>query len=79
MRAWIATLILAGIPAGCSSSAPAKPADKPAPGKPPPGEIVTEQVLKMNSAEYGRPAATFRPGTVSSIAAPKSTRTATGF
>ena len=114
MRAWIATLFLAGIP-GCSSTTPAerttgarqptaaaepvaakpaaaptaaqpgtaqpasaKPAN-PADAGPPPGDIVTAEVLKMNGPEYGRPAARWRPGSVAPIAAPPSTRTASGF
>ncbi|HEX2692081.1 MAG TPA: PQQ-binding-like beta-propeller repeat protein [Kofleriaceae bacterium] len=98
MRAWIATLLFTGIPAGCSSStkpaSPTAPAPahgeapaKPAPGKPaiatdaeaPKTEIVTAEILKMNGTEYGRPGATWNSGSVAPIAAPRSTRTATGF
>jgi len=100
MRAWIATLIPAGILAGCSSSPPidraqakppaAKPASaaeptaaKPAAAKPagdaPQGEIVTAAVNQMNGAEFGRPAAAFRAGSVAPISAPPAARTATGF
>lgn len=45
----------------------------------PPGELVTDAVLKMNSAEYGRPPTQFRPGHVSPRAAPKAQKTPTGF
>ncbi len=45
----------------------------------PSGELVTELVVKMNSAEYGRPPTTFRPGHVSPRAAPKAQPTPTGF
>jgi len=111
MRAWIATLLPAGILAGCSSSAPieraaatAKPppaAQAPAPTTQAPAaptpdtpaapvaarvnaaapatEIVTAEILKMNGAAYGRPAAKWNPGAVAQIAAPKSVKTATGF
>src|SRR5262245_2690189 len=104
MRAWIATLLIAGIP-GCSSRSaertskvvppvappapaiaaaeapPATGAAKPPPGEPspPPGEIVTAEIQKMNGDGYGRPAATWRKGSVAPIAVPASTRTATGF
>jgi Ca-activated chloride channel homolog len=84
MRAWIATLIVAGIP-GCSQVS-AEPARKAEPAKagakqagPPPGEIATADVLKMNGDNFGRPAAKFRAGSVEPIHGPKSTRTATGF
>jgi outer membrane protein assembly factor BamB len=101
MRAWIATLLFAGIPAGCSSSAkppsPTEPAPAPAsvtqaPSQPKPdtpaaptdtdapqSEIVTAEILKMNGADYGRPSATWNPGSVASIATPRSTKTPTGF
>jgi len=52
---------------------------KPDPDKPSGGEIVTAEVLKMNGAEFGRPASKFRPGSVSAVPAPKSSKTATGF
>ncbi|MGH9889231.1 MAG: PQQ-binding-like beta-propeller repeat protein, partial [bacterium] len=57
--------------------APSKP--KPDPDKPSGGEIVTAEVLKMNGAELGRPASKFRSGSVSSVPAPKSSKTASGF
>ena len=83
MRAWIATLILAGIPA-CSPVSADPKADPKAGAKqaqpgPPPGEIVTADILKMNGDNFGRPAAKFRPGSVEPIHAPASKRTATGF
>ena len=81
--------------AGCSSAAPkpassdhlpvavtspAKPqVAKPDNDAPPQGEIVTAAVLAMNAPELGRPSSKFRPGSVASIAAPKSVQTATGF
>lgn len=45
----------------------------------PSGELVTEAVQKMNSAEYGRPPTKFRPGHVSPRAAPRAQKTPTGF
>jgi outer membrane protein assembly factor BamB len=94
MRAWIATLLIAGIP-GCwprsvertptaeppAAPPPAPPAARPAPAEPgpPPGEIVTAQIQRMNGDGYGRPAATWNRGSVAAIAVPASTRTATGF
>jgi outer membrane protein assembly factor BamB len=77
-------------PAPALAAEPGKPApnkpdpDKPAPAKPKPvkaaeSEIVTAEVLKMNGADYGRPASKFRPGSVSSIPVPRSSKTATGF
>jgi outer membrane protein assembly factor BamB len=70
MRAWIATLILAGC-----APASAEPKQTAAP----PGEIVTADVLQMNSAGFGRPAGKFRSGSVEPIRAPQPARTATGF
>ena len=77
------------------SPAPAKPAAPPTAQAAPPaadarpapprrndlpeGDIVTADVLKMNGANYGRPAATFRRGSVSPIPAPSATRTKAGF
>src|SRR3954469_22116886 len=95
MRAWIATLLIAGIP-GCSprsaertstavppvappSPAPAAARPPPAEPGPPPGEIITAEIQNMNGDRYGRPAATWNQGSVASIAVPASARTATGF
>ncbi len=103
MRAWIATLVIAGIP-GCSSrstegtvtakpptappAAPAQAEAPPAPAAtkppaaqpgPPPGEIVTADVQKMNSDNYGRPSAKWNHGSVAAIRVPASVHTATGF
>jgi outer membrane protein assembly factor BamB len=64
----------------------AEPAPAPAPTAPaaiandaPKGEIVTAEVEKMNSGEYGRPPVKFRPGHVSPRKPAPTTRTATGF
>lgn len=45
----------------------------------PQGEIVTAEVLKMNSSEYGRPPTEFRKGHPTKRAAPKAQKTANGF
>jgi outer membrane protein assembly factor BamB len=45
----------------------------------PKGEIVTDQVVAMNSDKYGRPPTDFKKGSVDSIPAPKAKQTATGF
>jgi outer membrane protein assembly factor BamB len=45
----------------------------------PEGEIVTDQVVKMNSAGYARPPRSFRPGAVTPRTAPVAQRTPTGF
>ena len=91
MKATIAAITLL---AGCGSTperaatrvSPAPTAATPSKGAParkadpmPQGDIVTDQVLKMNGPEYGRPASKFNPGSVAAIAVPKSTKTATGF
>lgn len=71
----------AGTPAASSTPqgpgpAVVRPADG---GDAPTGELVTDAVLKMNSAEYGRPPTQFRPGHVSPRAAPVTTKTPVGF
>ena len=91
MKATIATIsILAGCGSATTGEHPtATPSEHAAP-KPKPrdaskadpvpqGEIVTDQVLKMNGSEFGRPATKFAPGSVATIAVPKPTKTATGF
>lgn len=93
MRVRIATLLFASL-TGCSSkpapppavATPATPVEK-APAKPakpvdtdkPQGKIVTAKVNQMNSANFGRPTAKFRAGSVGRIAVPKSRPTTTGF
>jgi outer membrane protein assembly factor BamB len=48
-------------------------------GDVPQGEIVTDKVKEMNSAKYGRPPVTFRPGHTSKVEAPKAEKLANGF
>ncbi len=92
MRAALATITIL---AGCKSAATTElPKPKPKPGAEtavkqgaavkqgeavPQGEIVTDAVTKMNGSEFGRPGKKFQPGSVATIAVPKSTKTATGF
>jgi Ca-activated chloride channel homolog len=45
----------------------------------PPGELVTDKVVEMNGAKYGRPPTTFRKGNVTAIKVPAVSKTATGF
>jgi len=45
----------------------------------PPGELVTDKVVAMNSDKNTRPPTEFRKGTVNPITPPKPTKTATGF
>ena len=45
----------------------------------PEGDIVTAHVVELNSDKYARPSATFRAGSVTPVAPPKPTKTATGF
>jgi outer membrane protein assembly factor BamB len=45
----------------------------------PQGEIVTAELVKMNSSEYGRPPTQFRKGHPTPRKAPAATKTATGF
>lgn len=45
----------------------------------PEGDIVTAHVVELNSDKYARPSATFRPGSVTTVAPPAATKTATGF
>lgn len=45
----------------------------------PDGDIVTAHVVELNSDKYARPPTTFRAGSVSTVAPPKATKTATGF
>lgn len=45
----------------------------------PDGDIITARVTELNSDKYARPPTTFRPGSVSTVAPPKATKTATGF
>src|SRR5262245_43677201 len=69
------------------SAKPASPSAKTAepnkaghsPGAEDAANIVTAEVVKMNSAEYGRPAAAFRTGSVSQIEGPRARKTPTGF
>jgi outer membrane protein assembly factor BamB len=63
-------------------SAPGTPGPSAAPDDndpAPQGEIVTAEVLAMNAATFGRPAAKFRRGSVSPIAVPRAAKTPTGF
>lgn len=62
-----------------ASPPPAGPAAATARAEAAKENIVTDEVLKMNGADYGRPGATFRTGSVSPIPAPRSTRTQAGF
>lgn len=92
MRAAFTTVCcpLLVIAAGCGSSPPAErtatttsPTPAPTPAAKahdaPQGEIVTAQMEKLNSAEYGAPPTTFRPGHPTKRKAPPATKTATGF
>jgi outer membrane protein assembly factor BamB len=60
-----------------SNSPAAKPV--PTPTDAPKGEIVTAEVEKMNSDEFGRPPVKFNKGSVSPRKAAPTTKTATGF
>lgn len=59
------------------STSPAKPA--PTPTDAPKGEIVTAEVEKMNSDEFGRPPVKFNKGHVTPRKPAPTTKTATGF
>src|SRR5690349_1469975 len=67
-------------PAPSAVPAAAAPGPKPAP-KPeaPEGDIVTAELKKMNSADFGKPPAEFRKGSVEPIAAPRAKTTSDGF
>ena len=71
------TLAIVSLLVGCGS--PRNHRHPPRPGDGPQGEIVTDQVIAMNSDRYGRPPIEFRKGSVSKIASPKAATTATGF
>ena len=61
-------------PAPTAQAAPPAADARPAPPRRndlPEGDIVTADVLEMNGANHGRPAATFRRGSVSPIPAPR--------
>lgn len=73
------TCALLAILAGCSSGTSRSSTSKPPSDDVPKGEIVTAQVKEMNSAKYGRPPTTFRPGHPTRVEPPKPIRTATGF
>ena len=68
-----------GNPAAPPAAAPATSTPAEAARDAPKGEIVTAEVEKMNSDEYGRPPVKFRPGHVSPRKPAPTTKTATGF
>lgn len=92
LRASLACLIVAGCGSGSPPSATAPP-NPPKSGvvadhsniatgsveSAPEGDIVTAHVVELNSDKYGRPPSTFRAGSVTTVAPPKATTTATGF
>jgi outer membrane protein assembly factor BamB len=82
------TLLAITVLAACGAPHPTEPVKQPAPATPkhhvdeeapPQGEIVTAQIKELNSDKYGRPPSKFRSGAVSPIAAPKPTKTSTGY
>ena len=84
VRSTLACLILAACgspPATTGSLGPPTNPAGPRPGidRAPDGDIVTAHVAELNSDKYARPPSTFRPGSVTTVAPPKATRTATGF
>ena len=64
---------------GAPAATPAPASDKVETGGASPGEIVTAEVQKMNSAAYGRPPNKFNAGHPTPHPAPKASSTATGF